>query len=80
MKKTIRFTTENGNKINLVTADIKNEKIFVTKETFMDSFKPNDPAGHLIRKYRKKYPDFKVEVNDDFFVKKFFKGALTSTI
>ena len=56
--------------LNLVCADIRNKKIYVTSGTMKRSILYT-AAADLIREYEARYPGFKVEVNDRFFLKQF---------
>lgn len=56
--------------LNLVCADIRNKKIYVTSGTMKRSILYT-VASDLIREYESRYPGFEVEVNDRFFLKKF---------
>lgn len=56
--------------LNLVCADIRKKTIYVTSGTMKRSILFT-AAADLIREYKARYPDFEIEVNDKFFLRKF---------
>ena len=62
--------TDNELFVIFVCADIRNRKIYVTSETMRRSILYT-AAANMICKYKARYPDFEIEVNDKFFLRKF---------
>ncbi len=65
----IKYIDKKGNSIMLVVADTLRKKLYVTEETYIESFNRNSPAANLIREYSTKYKGYKLEVNDKKIVK-----------
>lgn len=56
--------------MNIVCADIHNEKLYVTSGTMKRSILSTEEAS-LINEYKERYPEFEIEVNDLFFLSVF---------
>ena len=76
----IQWVDKKGNRILLMVADRLRRKIYVTEETFIELFKRNSETVKLLGEYSKKYPKYKVEVNDEKILKINSKRITISTI
>lgn len=68
---------KNGTVLELVIADVFNEKIYATEDTYKRSMIFGSAAAELLNRFRARYPSFQVEANDEMI---FRITLMTSTI
>ena len=67
MKK-IMNKKENNKFIDLVVADIRERKLYIASATAKRILKGIKPSNDLLDEYKEKYPEFQLQVNDNFFM------------